>query len=333
MDLLSNPLNIHLVAIIELVIILVLVFYVFQNRDSSRITNKASNLLSMHAKNLTALAKKNVFDPVIGREKEIRRLIQILSRSKKNNAILVGDSGVGKTAVVEQLAKEMVNGNVPPLLRNKTLMSLDLTSLIAGTKYRGDFEKRLYEIHQQIQASKGKIILFIDEIHTLVNAGEAEGGMGAADIFKPALSRGEIQMIGATTTEEYINIFQKDTTLDRRFQALVVPEADMKMTIEILSSIRDRYEKHHNVKITDKAIAEAVAIADQYLPKKHFPDKALDLIDEAGAKVHLWAIQNPRHSLQVPEVTPQDVREVLGDWLNQDLTKKPPKNRIKKNSL
>lgn len=332
MEAFSDLTTLQLIATIELFVILLLLGYIRQ-RSRSDFYFKNTTTLKQFSQNLTELAKHNAFDPVIGREKEIRRLIQILSRSKKNNAILVGESGVGKTAIVEELAKEIVNGQVPPSLRNKTLMSLDMASLVAGTRYRGDFEKRLHEIQTEIEASRGRVILFIDEIQTLVNAGEAEGGIGAADIFKPALSRGEIQMIGATTTEEYENEFRKDSTLERRFQPLVIPEADPRMTLEILRTIRSRYEQHHHVKISDKAIAEAVAITRNFLPKRHFPDKAMDLIDEAGAKVHLWAIQNPRHSMKIdPTVTPEDVREVLGDWLNQNLAKKPPKKRANGNN-
>lgn len=330
-----DPLYLRMIAIFELTVIILLLFYYYRHPRTSN--ESGSIMVKEFSQNLTEIARGHGFDPVVGREKEIRRLIQILSRSKKNNAILIGESGVGKTAIVEELAKEIVEGRVPPLLQHKELLSLDLAGIVAGTKYRGDFEQRLQLIEREIQDAKGKVILFIDEIHTLVQAGEAEGGIGAADILKPALSRGEIQVIGATTTEDYTEIFRKDTALDRRFQPLLVPEVTGAMTEKILEALRERYEKHHHVKITDKALYEAVSITKHFLPKKHFPDKAIDLIDEAGAKVHLWAIQNPRHSFKLrdPEVTPQDVREVLSDWINKDLTKKPPKAKLqtRKNGL
>ncbi|NBY44012.1 MAG: AAA family ATPase, partial [Micrococcales bacterium] len=246
-----------------------------------QIPQKGSQVLDQYGKNLTAAAAEGKLDPVIGREKEIERVMQILSRRTKNNPILIGEPGVGKTAVVEGLAQAIVSGNVPETLKGKQLYTLDLGSLIAGSRYRGDFEERLKKVIKEIR-SRGDIITFIDEIHTLVGAGAAEGAVDAASILKPMLARGELQTIGATTLDEFRKYFEKDAALERRFQSIQVNEPSVPHTINILKGLRDRYEAHHKVSITDGAIVAAAKLADRYVQDRYLPDKAIDLIDEAG---------------------------------------------------
>jgi ATP-dependent Clp protease ATP-binding subunit ClpC len=231
-------------------------------------------------------------DPVIGREKEIERVMQILSRRSKNNPVLIGEPGVGKTAVVEGLAQAIVSGQVPETLKDKQLYTLDLGSLIAGSRYRGDFEERLKKVTKEIR-TRGDIITFIDEIHSLVGAGAAEGAIDAASILKPLLARGELQTIGATTLDEYRKHFEKDAALERRFQPIQVAEPSLPHTINILKGLRDRYEAHHKVQITDGAIVAAANLADRYVSDRFLPDKAIDLIDEAGARLRLSILSNP----------------------------------------
>ena len=263
--------------------------------DPANIENKSKNntpTLNQYGKDLTELAKQNKLDPVIGREKEIERVIEILSRRTKNNPCLIGEPGVGKTAVVEGLAQMIKENNVPEILKNKRVVSLDIASMIAGAKYRGDFEERLKKSLQEIK-SASNVILFIDEIHTIVGAGSAEGAMDAANILKPLLSRGEIQVIGATTLNEYRKYIEKDSALERRFQSVIVEEPSIEDTIQILKGLKDKYEAHHKVKITDEAIKEATVLSERYITDRFLPDKAIDLIDEACSKVKIKSLTKP----------------------------------------
>lgn len=258
----------------------------------SRFDSHGSQVLDQYGTNLTQAAKDGKLDPVIGREKEIERVMQILSRRTKNNPVLIGEPGVGKTAVVEGLAQAIVRGDVPETLKDKQVYTLDLGSLIAGSRYRGDFEERLKKVTKEIR-NRGDIITFIDEIHTLVGAGAAEGAIDAANILKPLLARGELQTIGATTLDEYRKHFEKDAALERRFQAIHVTEPSVPHTINILKGLRDRYEAHHKVSITDDAIVAAAKMADRYISDRQLPDKAIDLIDEAGARMRLSILSAP----------------------------------------
>jgi ATP-dependent Clp protease ATP-binding subunit ClpC len=253
---------------------------------------KGSQILDQFGRNLTQAAAEGKLDPVIGREREIERVMQILSRRSKNNPVLIGEPGVGKTAVVEGLAQAIVNGNVPETLKGKQVYTLDMGSLIAGSRYRGDFEERLKKVTKEIR-TRGDIITFIDEIHTLVGAGAAEGAIDAASILKPLLARGELQTIGATTLDEYRKHFEKDAALARRFQSVNVNEPTLPMAINILKGLRDRYEAHHKVTITDQAVVSAVTLADRYITDRFLPDKAIDLIDEAGARLRLSILSSP----------------------------------------
>ncbi len=253
---------------------------------------KGSQILDQFGRNLTHAAAEGKLDPVVGREREIERVMQILSRRTKNNPILIGEPGVGKTAVVEGLAQAIVSGQVPETLRGKQVYTLDMGSLIAGSRYRGDFEERLKKVTKEIR-TRGDIITFIDEIHTLVGAGAAEGAIDAASILKPMLARGELQTIGATTLDEYRKHFEKDAALVRRFQSVQVAEPTPAMAINILKGLRDRYEAHHKVSITDGAIIAAVGMSDRYVSDRFLPDKAIDLIDEAGARLRLSFLSAP----------------------------------------
>ncbi len=249
---------------------------------------EAESPLTQYGKNLTDLARCGKLDPVIGRDGETDRVIRVLSRKNKNNPCLIGEAGVGKTAIVEGLAIRIAEGRVPEAISNKSIISVDLTSMVAGAKYRGDFEERIKNIINEAVKNKN-VILFIDEIHTIVGAGSAEGAIDAANILKPQLSRAEIQLIGATTLSEYHKHIEKDAALERRFQSILVEEPDEKQTLGILRGVRERYEKHHNVRIDDEALSSAVKLAERYLQDRYFPDKALDIIDEACAKVGLKA--------------------------------------------
>jgi ATP-dependent Clp protease ATP-binding subunit ClpC len=255
-------------------------------------TPSSSLVLDQFGRNLTASAREGKLDPVIGRAKEIERVMQVLSRRTKNNPVLIGEPGVGKTAVVEGLAQMVVKGEVPETLKDKQLYTLDLGSLVAGSRYRGDFEERLKKVLKEIR-TRGDIILFIDEIHTLVGAGAAEGAIDAASILKPMLARGELQTIGATTLEEYRKYVEKDPALERRFQPIQVGEPNLEHTIEILKGLRDRYEAHHRVSITDGALVQAATLADRYINDRFLPDKAIDLIDEAGARMRIRRMTAP----------------------------------------
>ncbi len=245
-----------------------------------------STVLDQFGRNLTQMARERKLDPVIGRLREIERVMQILSRRTKNNPVLIGEPGVGKTAIVEGLAQRIVVGEVPETLQNKQLYTLDLGALVAGSRYRGDFEERLKKVLKEIR-TRGDIILFIDEIHTLVGAGAAEGAIDAASILKPMLARGELQTIGATTLEEYRKYLEKDSALERRFQPVQVDEPDVSETIQILQGLRDRYEAHHRVRFTEQALVSAANLADRYISDRHLPDKAIDLIDEAGSRMRI----------------------------------------------
>ncbi|WP_375493295.1 ATP-dependent Clp protease ATP-binding subunit [uncultured Jatrophihabitans sp.] len=259
---------------------------------ASEATPSTSLVLDQFGRNLTQAAREGKLDPVIGREKEIERLMQVLSRRTKNNPVLIGEPGVGKTAVVEGLAQAVVKGEVPETLKDKQLYTLDLGSLVAGSRYRGDFEERLKKVLKEIR-TRGDIIMFIDEIHTLVGAGAAEGAIDAASILKPMLARGELQTIGATTLDEYRKYLEKDAALERRFQPIQVGEPSVAHTIEILKGLRDRYEAHHRISITDAALVSAAGLADRYISDRFLPDKAIDLIDEAGARMRIRRMTAP----------------------------------------
>ncbi|MCM3728536.1 ATP-dependent protease ATP-binding subunit ClpC [Neobacillus cucumis] len=259
------------------------------------------------ARDLTAIAREGSLDPVIGRSKEIQRVIEVLSRRTKNNPVLIGEPGVGKTAIAEGLAQQIVNNEVPEILRDKRVMTLDMGTVVAGTKYRGEFEDRLKKVMDEIRQA-GNIILFIDELHTLIGAGGAEGAIDASNILKPSLARGELQCIGATTLDEYRKYIEKDAALERRFQPIRVDEPTAEESIQILAGLRDRYEAHHRVSITDEAIEAAVKLSDRYISDRFLPDKAIDLIDEAGSKVRLRSYTTPPN-LKELEVKLEDVRK------------------------
>ena len=259
---------------------------------SGEATPTGSLVLDQFGRNLTQLAREKKLDPVIGREREIERVMQVLSRRTKNNPVLIGEPGVGKTAIVEGLSQQIVANTVPDTLKGKQLYTLDLGALVAGSRYRGDFEERLKKVLKEIR-TRGDIILFIDELHTLVGAGAAEGAIDAASILKPMLARGELQTIGATTLDEYRKHLEKDAALERRFQPIKVEEPTVAHTIEILKGIRDRYEAHHRVTITDQAIVAAANLSDRYISDRHLPDKAIDLIDEAGSRMVMRRMKTP----------------------------------------
>jgi ATP-dependent Clp protease ATP-binding subunit ClpC len=283
-------------------------------------TPAGSLVLDQFGRNLTQAAREGKLDPVIGREKEIERVMQVLSRRTKNNPVLIGEPGVGKTAVVEGLAQDIVRGEVPETLKDKQLYTLDLGALVAGSRYRGDFEERLKKVLKEIR-TRGDIVLFIDEIHTLVGAGAAEGAIDAASILKPMLARGELQVIGATTLDEYRKHIEKDAALERRFQPIQVAEPTLAHAIEILKGLRDRYEAHHRVSITDGALVAAANMADRYVNDRFLPDKAIDLIDEAGARLRIRRMTAPPDLREYDEKIAAVVREKESAIDGQDFEK------------
>ncbi|HYM90317.1 MAG TPA: AAA family ATPase, partial [bacterium] len=278
------------------------VVYLLGEEGTASYTKQASKTptLDEFGRDLTKLARDNKLDPVIGREREIERVIQVLSRRTKNNPALIGEPGVGKTAITEGLAQRIVRGDVPEVLRNKRVVQLDLAALVAGTKYRGEFEERMKKVMEEIRKAQGEVVLFVDELHTLVGAGAAEGAIDASNILKPSLSRGELQCIGATTLDEYRKYVERDAALERRFAPILVAEPNVDQTVEILRGLRERYEAHHGVKISDEALVAASTLADKYISDRFLPDKAIDLMDEAASKIRLQA-----------SFLPQEVRQAL----------------------
>ncbi|MBX3684135.1 MAG: AAA family ATPase, partial [Thauera sp.] len=261
--------------------------------------------LTKYGHDLVQLARQGKIDPVIGRDTEIRRVIQVLSRRRKNNPVLIGEPGVGKTAIVEGLAHRIVLGDVPQNLKNKTVVSLDMGALVAGAKYRGEFEDRLKAVLREVTESEGRVILFIDELHTVVGAGNAEGAMDASNLLKPALARGELHCVGATTLDEYRKHIEKDPALERRFQPVTVQEPTVEDTISILRGLKERYELHHGVKILDDALITAATLSDRYISDRFLPDKAIDLVDEAASRLRMEIDSMP---VEVDEATRQLTR-------------------------
>ena len=287
--------------------------------DNIKVPSNTPNL-DRYSKDLTQEARIGKLDPVIGRALEIERLVHILSRRTKNNPVLIGEPGVGKTAIAEGLALRIINADVPEILFNKRLVALDLAAMIAGTKYRGEFEERLKKVIDEIVETKGTTILFVDELHTLVGAGGAEGAIDASNILKPSLSRGDLQMIGATTLNEYKKYVEKDAALERRFQPIIVRENNVEETIEILQGLRDRYEAHHRVKISDQAIRSAAELSDRYIQDRFLPDKAIDLIDEAGAEVRLRTLHPPENLILAQEQIKKLQQEIVA---NESIIRQP----------
>src|SRR5437016_577156 len=292
------------------------VVYLLGEEGTASYTKQASKTptLDEFGRDLTKLARENKLDPVIGREREIERVIQVLSRRTKNNPALIGEPGVGKTAITEGLAQRIVRGDVPEVLRNKRVVQLDLAALVAGTKYRGEFEERMKKVMEEIRKAQGEVVLFVDELLTLVGAGAAEGAIDASNILKPSLSRGELQCIGATTLDEYRKYVERDAALERRFAPILVAEPNVDQTVEILRGLRERYEAHHGVKISDEALVAAATLADKYISDRFLPDKAIDLMDEAASKIRLQASflpQEVRQALDKAERVRRDKEEAI----------------------
>jgi len=299
------------------------VVYLLGEEGTASYTKQASKTptLDEFGRDLTKLARENKLDPVIGREREIERVIQVLSRRTKNNPALIGEPGVGKTAITEGLAQRIVRGDVPEVLRSKRVVQLDLAALVAGTKYRGEFEERMKKVMEEIRKAQGEVILFVDELHTLVGAGAAEGAIDASNILKPSLSRGELQCIGATTLDEYRKYVERDAALERRFAPILVAEPNVEQTVEILRGLRERYEAHHGVKIGDDALVAAAQLADKYISDRFLPDKAIDLMDEAASKIRLQASFLPQEVRQAMEKADRARREKEDAIKNQDFEK------------
>jgi ATP-dependent Clp protease ATP-binding subunit ClpC len=281
-----------------------------KNTGSEHIGRTA--MLDLYSKDLTALAKLGKLDPVVGRKHEIHRVIEILDRRTKNNPVLIGKSGVGKTAIVEELANAIAENKVPDILKNRRLLALDLSGLVAGTKYRGEFEKRLKMLVDELIAAERNVILFIDELHSLADAGEATGAIDAADILKPALARGELQVIGATTQEDFKKYIETDQTLERRFQPIYVDEPSPEETRKMLDGIKSRYEQFHNVHYTNDALDAAIGPEVQHLKSRVFPDKAIDLLDESGSRVRLLAVE--QHIEGTLDVNSDHIQQIISEW-------------------
>ncbi len=299
------------------------VVYLLGEEGTTGYTKQSSKTptLDEFGRDLTKLAREGKLDPVIGREREIERVIQVLSRRTKNNPALIGEPGVGKTAITEGLAQRIVRGDVPEILRNKRVVQLDLAALVAGTKYRGEFEERMKKVMDEIRKAQSEVVLFVDELHTLVGAGAAEGAIDASNILKPALARGELQCIGATTLDEYRKYVERDAALERRFQPILVSEPTVEQTIEILKGLRERYEAHHGVTISDEALAAASTLAEKYIADRFLPDKAIDLMDEASSKIRLAASFLPQEVRQAVEKVDRVRREKEESIKNQDFEK------------
>lgn len=295
-----------IIIVVLLVAVVLLVLYIRQNGGGSI---GGGSYLTRFAVDLTQKAESGELGPIVGRSEEIRKIVRILSRRQKNNSVLVGKAGVGKTAIGEGLAIAIAEGRVPRTLSDKRVLALDLTALVAGTKYRGDFEKRLNRIMKEIEGLGRKVILFIDELHTLSVAGQAEGAISAGDILKPALARGDLQVIGSTTPIEYEKYIRTDPTLERRFQPILVPEPTKEQTFKILQGIQHRFAEYHHVKIGDDVLHAAVDFAEEYLKDRNYPDKAIDLLDEASSAVSLAALSEN----DVPVVTPKDIEEIASE--------------------
>ena len=280
-----------------------------QTRQASPQSRSKTPILEHFGRDLTAMARAGKLDPIIGREEEIERLIQILCRRKKNNPALIGEPGVGKTAIIEGLAQKIVQRKIPDLLANKRVVTLDVAAMVAGTKYRGQFEERVKGLIMELQRVGNSVILFIDELHTIVGAGGSEGSLDASNIFKPALARGELQCIGATTFDEYRKYIEKDAALERRFQTIVVNPPTVEDSIQILDGLRSKYEQHHNVRYTPDAVRAAVELGERYINERFLPDKAIDVLDEAGARVRL-------NSIKIPQDL-QNMEDELGECLQK----------------
>ncbi|MBI2973592.1 MAG: ATP-dependent Clp protease ATP-binding subunit [Armatimonadetes bacterium] len=314
------------------------VVYLLGEEGTTSYTKQTSKTptLDEFGRDLTKLARESKLDPVIGREREIERVIQILSRRTKNNPALIGEPGVGKTAITEGLSQRIVRGDVPEVLRNKRVVQLDLAALVAGTKYRGEFEERMKKVMDEIRKAQGEVVLFVDELHTLVGAGAAEGAIDASNILKPALARGELQCIGATTLDEYRKYVERDAALERRFQPILVSEPTVEQTIEILKGLRPRYEAHHGVSIGDDALVAAATLAEKYIADRFLPDKAIDLMDEASSKIRLQASFLPQEVRQAVEKVERVRREKDEAIKQQDFEKAAPlrdKERVLRQKL